>query len=382
MGCVQVDWDSGAYTVGWKGRTVVLLPKEYALLRYLYEHAGHTLTREQLLDGVWPLEAPVDRTVDDHVYRLRRKLAMWAADLQIETIRGLGYRLRVRESRIADNPLQRLAAFTEEMKGIADTYVRYGRGDALLTLSRHQQVLGFEVDPTLQLLIRVMEGDVRFIVDESEGSFVERAFLLLYFNQFVAPVPNRRYIEATIRARLLPEPWHMELAAINIVSMLMDWNEFEAAKEKLDDLAVQVEQNHWEGLMPYTANLRLEYVLRAGKDALVEEAIAKVEEQLRRYPYMREEGQFRILKGVWSYRTDKRQGLELVQEGIALLEQSQFLANLMNGYRTLTVLAAAAAWGEDLNALDKAWERLTAKIGLDAIAPRIGQQLERHLGRL
>jgi hypothetical protein len=90
-----MEWDAGAYTVTWKGQQIVLLPKEYALLHYLYANAGQTFSREQLLDAVWTLETPVDRTVDDHVYRLRRKLARWAPAVQIDTVRGLGYRLKL-----------------------------------------------------------------------------------------------------------------------------------------------------------------------------------------------------------------------------------------------------------------------------------------------
>lgn len=69
-----MEWDAGAYTIAWKAQKIVLLPKEYALLHFMHSHAGQTLSREQLLDNVWPMEAPVDRTVDDHIYRLRRKL--------------------------------------------------------------------------------------------------------------------------------------------------------------------------------------------------------------------------------------------------------------------------------------------------------------------
>ena len=49
-------------------------------------------TRETLLFGVWKFDADVEtRTVDVHIRRLRKK--MESADLEIETVRGVGYRL-------------------------------------------------------------------------------------------------------------------------------------------------------------------------------------------------------------------------------------------------------------------------------------------------
>lgn len=68
----QIDFDQGSLTVTWAGRSISLLPKEYALLEYLYEHLQQTFSRNQLLDAVWPLESPIDRTVDDHIYRIRK----------------------------------------------------------------------------------------------------------------------------------------------------------------------------------------------------------------------------------------------------------------------------------------------------------------------
>jgi two-component system phosphate regulon response regulator PhoB len=49
-------------------------------------------TRENLLLSVWKFDAEVEtRTVDVHIRRLRKK--METADLEIETVRGVGYRL-------------------------------------------------------------------------------------------------------------------------------------------------------------------------------------------------------------------------------------------------------------------------------------------------
>jgi len=76
------------------GTQVDLSAKEFQLLRYFIEHRGATLSRDELLNGVWGYDAmPSTRTVDVHVAWLRRKLETTPRRPQlILTIHGLGYK--------------------------------------------------------------------------------------------------------------------------------------------------------------------------------------------------------------------------------------------------------------------------------------------------
>lgn len=57
------------------GQTVELSPRELELLKFFIVHRGETVTREQLLDAVWGMDAMTyTRTVDIHVARLRQKI--------------------------------------------------------------------------------------------------------------------------------------------------------------------------------------------------------------------------------------------------------------------------------------------------------------------
>lgn len=72
---------------------VELTLNEFKMLMALLEDAGRVLTREQLITKVQGVGVSViDRTVDTHVFGLRKKLGP-CGDL-IETIRGIGYRVR------------------------------------------------------------------------------------------------------------------------------------------------------------------------------------------------------------------------------------------------------------------------------------------------
>lgn len=76
------------------GRPVPLSPTEYEILLFLALRAGRPARRAVMADHVLPSGLPhIDRTVDAHVARLRAKLG---ADRDcIETVRGIGWRLRL-----------------------------------------------------------------------------------------------------------------------------------------------------------------------------------------------------------------------------------------------------------------------------------------------
>lgn len=71
---------------------VSLAPKEYLLLKTLFENNGRVLDRRRLLDLVWGEEFDgTDRVVDNHIKKLRRKLG--PAGEYIKTVIGGGYKL-------------------------------------------------------------------------------------------------------------------------------------------------------------------------------------------------------------------------------------------------------------------------------------------------
>lgn len=74
-------------------KEVKLTPMEFKLLVTLLERKGRVQSRDRLLDDVWGISSEVTtRTVDTHIKSLRKKLL--EAGNYIETIRGMGYRLK------------------------------------------------------------------------------------------------------------------------------------------------------------------------------------------------------------------------------------------------------------------------------------------------
>jgi DNA-binding response OmpR family regulator len=80
------------------GRKIELTPREFALLEQLVRSPGRVFTRPQICEQVWSYDFdPGSNLVDVYVQRLRRKVDGDAPVKLIETIRGVGYRLKPRE---------------------------------------------------------------------------------------------------------------------------------------------------------------------------------------------------------------------------------------------------------------------------------------------
>jgi two-component system OmpR family response regulator len=92
--------DPGGHLVARAGRPIELTPKEFSLLEYFMSHAGEVLSRRNLIEHVWDFAFDGDSNVVDVFIRsLRDKVDRPFGVDSIETLRGVGYRLRERAER-------------------------------------------------------------------------------------------------------------------------------------------------------------------------------------------------------------------------------------------------------------------------------------------
>ncbi|OXM85605.1 response regulator transcription factor [Paenibacillus rigui] len=86
------------YEVFRNGVPVSLSRREFQVLAFLSNHPKQVMSREQLLDRVWGLDADITlNAVDATIKLLRKKLDDPFHDKIIQNVRGLGYRLDVKE---------------------------------------------------------------------------------------------------------------------------------------------------------------------------------------------------------------------------------------------------------------------------------------------
>jgi DNA-binding response OmpR family regulator len=78
-----------------KGIEIPVSLKEFMLLEYFMRNPNQVLSREQILEHVWNYDFnSFANIVDAHVKNLRKKLSKTNYGTSIETVRGMGYRLR------------------------------------------------------------------------------------------------------------------------------------------------------------------------------------------------------------------------------------------------------------------------------------------------
>ena len=86
--------DSSSLTVTEGSNVTALPPKEFLLLFKLCASPGRIFTRRDIMDDIWGIRTGTDeRTVDVHIRRLRKRFEE-SASIQIETVRGVGYRAK------------------------------------------------------------------------------------------------------------------------------------------------------------------------------------------------------------------------------------------------------------------------------------------------
>jgi DNA-binding response OmpR family regulator len=88
--------DPSTFEVTYKGKPLHLTPKEYSILEFLMRYGRRVNSRSVIIGHIWSLkEPPTEETVKAHIKSLRYKLsAIGAPKDAIETVRGIGYRLK------------------------------------------------------------------------------------------------------------------------------------------------------------------------------------------------------------------------------------------------------------------------------------------------
>lgn len=102
LGWGNLRLDPSTYEVAYQDRCLHLTPKEYCLLELFLRNGRRVLPRSVIIERIWSLESPPEEsTVKVHIKSLRNKLrSVGAPNDLIETVHGVGYRLKQQESEL------------------------------------------------------------------------------------------------------------------------------------------------------------------------------------------------------------------------------------------------------------------------------------------
>ncbi|MDF5717363.1 MAG: response regulator transcription factor [Rhizonema sp. NSF051] len=85
------------FQVTYAGKEVSLTPKEYLILEWFLKNQNQVFNRSKILEKLWSYDkSSGEETIKTHITNIRKKLKAVASEDIIETVYGIGYRLRVK----------------------------------------------------------------------------------------------------------------------------------------------------------------------------------------------------------------------------------------------------------------------------------------------
>lgn len=99
IGNTWLDLKGGQLGSRAAGESIPVSGKEYALLEYFFAHPGQILSREQIYSKVWGWDNEIEsNNLEAYLSFLRKKLRLLESDVEIKSVRGLGYRIGVKHA--------------------------------------------------------------------------------------------------------------------------------------------------------------------------------------------------------------------------------------------------------------------------------------------
>lgn len=368
---MMIHFEPDRYEAVYAGERIQLLPKEFALLRYLYEHAGRSFSREALLEAVWPLEEPSDRTVDDHIYRVRKKVAPWSHLLRIETIRGQGYKLTRQDTRRQHSPLLHDHQFADDVNRMFSKYHSLGMGAAMQLLSAHREVLSLPGDPYYDVYIHFVRGDFEKLLASTNISIWQKAAYTIFIYSILQPKPtiSISYLERLIaKGHVLSPAWKGDLR-LNAVLLNLEAGMLSKAQEELDSIRDAIAELSSPS---FTAIFLLKEMYLRIEENRLQEAAAKLqecEELLGRHPIQRERGACLIAKAMLLYRQgDIRSARHALDDGIDITRETQFIPHLLGNLRLALAFLGRYTCDETYRlAYQRQWDQLDQQYRFDEL---------------
>ena len=92
--CGNVTLDLTSYTLSTAKGSLKLTGKEFELARYFFEYPNFVATKDELITKVWGLDGEFEsNNLEAYISFLRKKLQHLEANINIEAVRGVGYRV-------------------------------------------------------------------------------------------------------------------------------------------------------------------------------------------------------------------------------------------------------------------------------------------------
>ncbi|PSB31269.1 response regulator [Chlorogloea sp. CCALA 695] len=149
--------DSSSCRVSCNGELLHLTAKEYTLLELLLRNSHRIFSQSLLLEYLWSSDEkiPLENTVRTHIKTLRQKLKQTGADGLIETVYGLGYRLKLGKNEVKHQPVVMLRSQDDTSDSVTSTQPQ---------ISSSLAALWERFKPQYESRITVLESAIKSLV--------------------------------------------------------------------------------------------------------------------------------------------------------------------------------------------------------------------------
>lgn len=377
----MIHFNSDTYQVVYAGERVHLLPKEFVLFQFLYEHAGRSFTREALLDAVWPMETPTDRTVDDHIYRIRRKLAGWNHLFRVETIRGQGYKLVRRVPDSKDNPLCYDEEFAFEVKRLFSRYHGLGMGAAMQLLAENREVLSLPGDPYNDAYLRFIRGDFEWLLTMDHISLWQKLTYAVYIHSVIQSEPAATipyFVKLLAKADTLE--WRYDLQ-LSLVHLYTEADRPDNARNVLEAIRQEIEGLNSPSFKAVFLLQETYLAIWTGKLETADAKLRECDELLISHPIKRERGAYLVAMTMLLYRQGDVPAARLIlDEGLETLRHTEFLPHLLFSLNTMLRFLSIHECDETYRlAYQRQRDQLAVRYRFEELLPRTEYLLIKHL---
>lgn len=343
----MLNFSQEDYSVSVNNEKVFLLRKEYYLLSYLYKNKGRAFSREEILDAVWSMEEPTDRTVDDHIYRLRKKLVPFHDILSIKTVKGFGYALEVSEIKEEHNITLPDEVF-QQANQLLNMYYKYGHGKALRSLINNKE-LGFPDNDKNESVLYLLKSDFTSLLKKINS--VDNKFIPLYLYAKVEPDKEKviSTFEDIINRSLLAKKEEMDIEYSSLPLLYLIVNKPKQSMKLVDKGLNEIQYDEKHGFFPLLKIMKVINHLFTQNLTKAKHEISELDQLLTLHPYQREQGILHVLKGLVLMKEEsKNNGKELIERGRKIITDSGHTYYFLFIYQVLDLLLEKACVDEKI----------------------------------
>ncbi|WP_227397059.1 winged helix-turn-helix domain-containing protein [Jeotgalibacillus aurantiacus] len=352
----QLTFNLADYTASYKGTQVQLLRKEFFLLQFLYERADQVFSRSQLLDAVWPMDAPTDRTVDDHIYRVRKKLKKLSDFIVIETVKGHGYVLKKIDVGMDDAAYQD-PEINKMLEGLIKRYHLFGHGEAMQTFIEEKH-LGFMVPEEYKPVFAFMKADIDWFINDHANMDQKLYYMIhIYHTQTGNFREAIQYIQRGLEKEVFSERSHFEAETLGLFYLFVMDQDLKKADRQFKSMTLKypelLKSDH--GFNPSLMNFKLILLLCGGETSEFNRLFIEMEQFYQNNPLQRELGIFYVITGILHLqRGSFKKGREDIEQGYHVVKNTKFTSHLFFYFEITLLLLDKLKLDEELFMLLKA----------------------------